>query len=50
MPNQNPATAGITFAIPSDATCSMAGINKLQIDAATITPDANPINARCTNG
>jgi len=32
--------------MPSD--CSMAGINKLQIDAATITPAAKPARARCT--
>ena len=32
--------------IPSD--CSMAGISRLQMDAATITPAAKPARARCT--
>ncbi len=32
--------------MPSD--CSMAGISRLQIDAATITPAAKPASARCT--
>ena len=32
--------------MPSD--CSMAGISRLQIDAATITPAAKPARARCT--
>ena len=32
--------------MPSD--CSMAGISKLQMDAATITPAAKPARARCT--
>ena len=32
--------------MPSD--CSVAGISRLQIDAATITPAAKPASARCT--
>ena len=32
--------------MPSD--CSMAGISRLQMDAATITPAAKPARARCT--
>ena len=28
--------------------CSMAGISRLQIDAATITPAAKPARERCT--
>ena len=32
--------------MPSD--CSMAGISRLHIDAATITPAAKPARARCT--
>ena len=32
--------------MPSD--CSMAGINRLQMDAATITPAAKPARERCT--
>ena len=32
--------------MPSD--CSMAGISKLHIDAATITPAAKPARERCT--
>ena len=28
--------------------CSIAGISRLQTDAATITPAANPASARCT--
>ena len=27
----------------------MAGIRRLQIEAATITPAANPVSARCTD-
>ena len=32
--------------MPSD--CSMAGISRLQMDAATITPAAKPARERCT--
>ena len=32
--------------MPSD--CSIAGINRLHIDAATITPAAKPASERCT--
>ena len=30
------------------AACSRAGISRLQIEAATITPDAKPASERCT--
>ena len=48
MPTQKPTNAGRkdSFPIPSD--CSMAGINKLQMDAATITPAAKLARERCT--
>ena len=32
--------------MPTD--CSMAGISRLRTDAATITPAAKPVSARCT--
>ena len=43
-------TAGIKASRPSAADCSMAGISRLQIDAATMTPAAKPVSARCTPG
>jgi len=48
MPSQKPAAAGITAPLPISAACSIDGISKLQIEAATITPAAKPVNARCT--
>ena len=34
--------------VPIFSDCSIAGIKRLQMDAATITPAANPASARCT--
>ena len=34
--------------MPKPSDCSMAGISRLHIDAATITPAAKPARARCT--
>lgn len=48
MPSQNPTTAGRNESLPSPADCSMAGISRLQTEAATITPAANPVRMRCT--
>ena len=42
MPSQNPTTAGTKDHFPISDACSIAGSSKLQIDAATITPAANP--------
>ena len=50
MPSQKPATAGIKAKLPISADCSIAGINRLQIEAATITPAAKPVRLRCTSG
>ena len=49
-PSQNPITAGRNASRPSAADCSMAGESRLQMDAATMTPAANPVSARCTPG
>ena len=46
MPSQKPINAGRKDNLPMLSVCSIAGINKLQIDAATITPLANPVSAR----
>ena len=48
IPSQNPATAGTNASFPISTTCSIAGIKRLQIDAATITPAANPVSIRCS--
>lgn len=48
MPPQNPMTTGRNESLPSPADCSMAGISRLQTEAATITPAANPVRMRCT--
>lgn len=48
MPNQKPVTAGTKDHVPILLSCSMAGIRRLQMDAATITPAANPVSALCT--
>lgn len=47
-PNQKPANAGKNANFPSAADCSIAGISKLQIEAATMTPAAKPARERCT--
>ena len=46
MPIQKPIAAGKKAHLPIESDCSIAGINKLQIEAATITPAANPVKAR----
>ena len=46
MPSQNPMTAGTNDHFPMFAACSMAGIKRLQTEAATITPAAKPVSAR----
>lgn len=46
-PNQNPAKAGTNESAPIEADCSIAGMSRLQTDAATITPAANPARQRC---
>ena len=48
MPTQKPANAGRNASFPIHAACSIAGISRLQTEAATITPAANPVRARCT--
>ena len=48
MPAQNPSTAGKNDHRPSAAECAMAGISRLHTLAATITPAAKPVSARCT--
>ena len=48
MPSQNPATAGTKANFPNGADSSIAGIKRLQMDAAIMTPDANPVSPRWT--
>ena len=48
IPIQNPINAGKNENFPICDDCSIAGIIRLQIDAATITPAANPVKAFCT--
>ena len=48
MPIQKPINAGRKDNLPMLSDCSIAGINRLQIDAATITPAAKPASERCT--
>lgn len=48
MPSKNPATAGRNDSFPIGSDCSIAGISRLQTDAATMTPAANPVSALCT--
>ena len=47
-PTQKPIRAGRKDSLPIPSDCSIAGISKLQIDAATITPAAKPASERCT--
>ena len=47
-PSQKPANAGKNASFPNAADCSMAGMRRLQIDAATITPAAKPASERWT--
>ena len=48
MPSQNPMTAGAKDHFPILLSCSMAGIRRLQMDAATMTPAAKPVSALST--
>gem|GEM_PF-3415502 len=48
VPPQNPPTAGRKASRPRWALCSIAGIKRLQTDAATMTPAAKPVSARCS--
>ena len=41
-------TAGKKAQAPAPADCSMAGISRLQMEAATMTPEAKPVSPRCT--
>ncbi len=50
MPSQNPATAGRKASCPRCSASSMAGISRLQTDAATMTPAAKPVRDLCTAG
>ena len=47
-PNQNPTRAGRKASLSMAFDCSMAGIIRLQMEAATMTPAANPVKARST--
>ena len=47
-PTQKPIRAGRKDSLPIPSDCSIAGISRLQIDAATITPAAKPASERCT--
>ena len=50
VPAQNPIKAGKKLSLPAPvpSICSIAGIIRLQTDAATITPAAKPVSAFCT--
>ena len=48
MPAISPTTAGITLRSPSPTFISILGIRSDHTEAATITPEANPINAFCS--
>lgn len=48
IPIQKPINAGRKDSLPILSDCSIAGISRLQIDAATITPAAKPASERCT--
>ena len=47
-PHQKPIAAGRNASLPLSLDCSIAGIIRLQIDAATITPAAKPVSTRRT--
>ena len=49
IPRQNPTTAGIkaSFPIPNSSAWLIEGIKRLQTDAATMTPAANPESDFC---
>ena len=42
---RKPTAAGINAKFPIDEDCSKAGTRRLQKEAATITPAANPVRA-----
>lgn len=46
MPHQKPAAAGKNAHVPKEAERSIAGMSRLQMEAATITPAANPVSPR----
>ena len=48
IPAQKPTTAGTKAKFPSPALSSRAGIKRLQMDAATMTPAAKPVSPRWT--
>ena len=48
IPNKKPIVVGKNANLPKCADCSIDGIIRLQIDAAIITPDANPVSDFCT--
>ena len=48
MPSRNPPAAGIQPMCPAACASSIAGISRLQTEAAIITPAAKPINTFCT--
>ena len=48
IPSQKPTTAGTKDHRPMSAACSIAGSSRLQMEAATMTPAAKPVSARCT--
>ena len=47
-PTKKPTAAGTKENFPREDDCSRAGTNKLQKDAATMTPAANPVNPFCS--
>ena len=47
MPSTNPPAAGIQPIPPAASASSIAGLSRLQIDAAIITPAAKPRQMRC---
>ena len=49
IPNHIPITTGTKDSLPISDVYSNAGIIRLHIEAATITPAANPSKIRCNN-
>jgi hypothetical protein len=48
MPPPKPMTEGIKASLPKEEDSSSAGIRRLQMEAATMTPEAKPVSPRCT--
>jgi hypothetical protein len=48
IPAQNPTNAGRNASLPNPSDCSIDGTRRLHTDAATMTPEANPVSARST--